>query len=78
MIENLLGGSQAALFVCTDGGRLARAMRAYVGINDARPLEHRSGPSYVFPDRLPSAVLVRVKTTLKDPNGTGLLIERLP
>lgn len=78
MIEHFLGGSETALFVCANGGSLTSAVRANMGINDTRPPEHSSSPSYVLPDGLPGAVLMRVKTTLKDPNGTGLLVKRLP
>ena len=78
MIKHLLGGSQAALFVCPHRSGLAGAVGAYVGINNARPSEHRSSPPHILPDGLPGAVLVRVETALKDPDRTGLLVQLFP
>lgn len=78
MIKHLLGGSQAALFVCPHRSGFAGAVGAYVGINNPRPSEHSGGPSYVLPDGLPGAVLVRVKAALKHPVDARLLVQLLP
>lgn len=78
MIKHLLGGSQAALFVCPHRSGLPGAVGAYVGINNPRPSEHRSSPPHILPDGLPGAVLVRVETALKHPVDARLLVQLLP
>lgn len=78
MIKHLLGGSQAALFVCSHRSGLAGAVGAYVGINNPRPSEHRSGPPNILPDGLPSPVFEGIKPPLKHPVGPSLLVQLLP
>lgn len=78
MIKNLLGGSQAALFVCPHRSGLAGAVGAYMGVDNARPSEHRSSPPDVLPYGLARPMLKRVEPPLEHPVCTRLLVQLLP